>query len=141
VLAPPPWPFTLPKIEATCPQRGNPQEAGKLMPPKYSGYLFGTITKPPWCVKETKFSCKVFVAIKLGKCISVNKMTLTEVGFNVQLKGKLTKKRYRYAPVFVKHFSHLQFTHLHINNLSANTVTTKCTFKQYTAEHSINIKH
>ncbi len=35
----------------------------------------------------------------------------TEVGFYAQLKGKLTKKRYKCATVFVNHFSCLQSVH------------------------------
>jgi hypothetical protein len=50
------------------------------------------MTKLPWQGKETKANHKVFVATKPGECVSVNQMTSMEVGFYVQLKGKLTKK-------------------------------------------------
>ncbi len=46
----------------------------------------------PWQGEETKADHKVFIMTKPGECVSVNQMTLTEVGFYMQLKGKLTKK-------------------------------------------------
>jgi hypothetical protein len=118
-----------------------PKKLAKLTPPKCTGCLCGAITKLPWSGKETKSSCKVFVGTKAGECFSIKQMTTSEVGFYVvQLNGKLTKKRYRCATIFVDHFSRLQIIHLQINNLSAKTVAAKHAFKQYAAEHSVKIK-
>ena len=89
----------------------TPKKLTKVAPLKCAGSLFGTMTKIPWCGKETKASHKVFVATKPGECIFVNQMTLTELGFFTQLKGKLTKKCYHYATIFVDHYSHLQCVH------------------------------
>jgi hypothetical protein len=102
-----------------------PKKLAKLMPPMCTGCLFGVMTKLPWRSKETKTSHKVFVVTKLGECISINQMTSTEVGYYVQLKWKLTKKRYRCATIFVDHFSCVQFVHLQIDDSSAKTVSTK----------------
>jgi hypothetical protein len=63
------------------------------------------MTKLPWQGKETKAPPKIFIATKPGECTSVNQMKSTELGFYVQLKGKLTKKRYQCITVFVNHFS------------------------------------
>jgi hypothetical protein len=68
-------------------------------------------------------------------------MTSTEVGFFAQLKGKLTKKRYKCATVFVDHFSHLQFVHLQLNDGSNKTLAAKLAFEQYAAEHGVKILH
>jgi hypothetical protein len=68
-------------------------------------------------------------------------MTSTEVGFYVQLKGKLTKKCYKCATVFANHFSRLCFVHLQLNNKSDKTLATKLAFKQYAAEHRVKILH
>jgi hypothetical protein len=53
------------------------KKLSKVTPPKCAGCLFGAMTKLPWGSKETKASHKVFVATKLGKCISVDQMTST----------------------------------------------------------------
>jgi hypothetical protein len=68
-------------------------------------------------------------------------MTLTEVGFYAQLKGKLTKKGYKCTTVFANHFSHVQFVHLQLNDKSNETLTTKFAFEQYMAKHGVKILH
>jgi hypothetical protein len=82
-----------------------PKKLAKVLPPKCVGCLFGMMTKLPLQGKETKANHKVFVVTKPGECILVDQMTPTEVGFFAQLKGKLTKKRYKCATVFIDHFS------------------------------------
>jgi hypothetical protein len=99
-----------------------PKKLAKAKPPKCAGCLFGTMTKIPWHGRETKASHEVFVATKPGQYVSVDQMTSTEVGFYVQMKGKLTKKQYRCATIFVDHYSYLRFVHLQINDSSVETV-------------------
>ena len=111
------------------------------MPPKCAGYLFGAMTKIPWRGKETKASHKVFVATTLGECVSVDQMTSTELGFFAQLKGKLTKKRYHCATIFVNHYSCLQLVHLQVNDSSVKTISAKGAFKTFVAEHGVKIQH
>ncbi len=57
------------------------------------------------------------------------------------MKGKLTKKRYRCATVFVDHYSCLCFVHLQIDNSLVKTVATKHAFETFAAEHGIKIQH
>ena len=58
-----------------------------------------------------------------------------EVGIFAQLKGKLTKKCYKCATVFVDHYSHL------CDDKSDKTLTAKLAFEQYAAEHGVKILH
>ncbi len=51
-----------------------------------------------------------------------------EVGFYVQLKGKLTKKCYKCTTVFVDHFSCLHFVHLQLDDKSDKTLAAKLYF-------------
>ncbi len=57
------------------------------------------------------------------------------------MKGKLTKKRYRCATIFVDHYSHLCFVHLQIDDSSVETVATKRTFKSFAAKNGVKIQH
>ncbi len=82
-----------------------PKKLAKAKLPKCAGCLFGAMTKIPWRGRETKASHEVFVTTKPGQCISVDQMTSTEVGFYAQMKGKLTKKRYRCATILVDHLT------------------------------------
>ncbi len=118
-----------------------PKKLSKLKPPKCTGCIFGAMTKLPWRGKESASSHKIFVATKPGEIVSVNQMESTEVGFFAQLKGSLTKKRYRYCTVFVDHFSLLCFVHLQIDNSTTETMLAKQVFEKFAAEHSVRILH
>jgi hypothetical protein len=118
-----------------------PKKLAKVTPPKCKGCLFGAMTKLPWHSKEHKSSHKVFVATKPGETVSVNQMASTEAGLFAQLKGTLTKKRYKCATIFVNHFSRLRFVHLQINSSAVKTIATKCAFETFAAKHGICIQH
>jgi hypothetical protein len=118
-----------------------PKKLTKIVPLKCAGCLFGAMTKIPWRGKETKASHEVFVATKPGECISVDQMTSTKPGFYAQLKGKLTKKRYRCATIFVNHFSQLRYVHPQVDDLLIKTVAAKCAFESFAAKHGIRIHH
>jgi hypothetical protein len=81
------------------------KKSSKFKPPKCAGCLFGAMTRLPWRRKESASSHKIFVAAKPGEIVSVDQIELTEVGFFSQLKGSLTKKKYKYCTVFVDHLS------------------------------------
>jgi hypothetical protein len=133
--------LTFPKLKQFALNGKIAKKLAKVLPPKCAGCLFGAMTKLPWQGKETKANHKVFVATKPGECVLVNQITSMEVGFFAQLKGKLTKKRYKCATDFVDHFSRLQFVHLQLNNGSDETLAAKLTFEQYTAEHGVKVLH
>jgi hypothetical protein len=97
--------LTFPKLKQIALKGKIPKKLAKVLPPKCAGCLFGAMTKLSWQGKETKANQEVFVLTKPGECVSVDQIMLTEVGFYAQLKGKLTKKRYKCATVFVNRFS------------------------------------
>ncbi len=68
-------------------------------------------------------------------------MVSTHVGFFVQLKGALTKKRYKAASIFVDHFSRLCFVHLMQDQSSEESVKAKRAFERFAAKHGIVIRH
>jgi hypothetical protein len=68
-------------------------------------------------------------------------MISTQVGFVVQLKGMLTKKRYKAATVFVDHFLHLQCVHLMTTLSSDERVAAKLAFERFAEQHGVTIQH
>ena len=46
-----------------------------------------------------------------GQCVSINFLESPQVGFITHMKGRIVKKRYRYATVFVDHLSDLKYVH------------------------------
>ncbi len=117
------------------------KKLAKLTPPKCADCLFGTMTKLPWHGKESKSSHEFFVATKLGETVSVSQMTSTEVGFVAQLKGSLTKKRYKCCTIFVDNYSRLRFVHLQTDDAAELTTAAKLAFERYATKHGISIKH
>jgi len=130
-----------PKLKQLAVNGEIPKKLAKVAPPKCAGCLFGAMTKIPWHGKETKASHEVFIATKPGECVSVDQMTSTELGFFAQLKGKLTKKRYRCATIFVDHFSRLRFVHCQIDDSSEETIAAKRAFETFAAEHGVRVLH
>jgi hypothetical protein len=119
-----------------------PKKLAAIRPLRCAGCLFGAMTKVPWRGKEQKSQHSVFVATKLGECISVNHLQSTEPGFYGQAKGRLTKTRYKNATVFVDHFSHLQYVYLMTSNLtSLETIDAKRAFERFAAKHGVKIAH
>ena len=68
-------------------------------------------------------------------------MSSTELGFVAQLKGKLTKKQYCCAIVFVDHYSRLRYVHPQVDDSSIETVTAKHAFETFAAQHGVGIQH
>ncbi len=97
--------MSFPKLKHLALNGKIPKKLAKVLLPKCAGCLFGTMIRLPWQGKETKANHEVLVATKPGECILVDQMTSTKVGFYAQLNGKLTKKCYKCATVFVNHFS------------------------------------
>ena len=93
-----------------------PKHLAKIAPPKCAGCLFGAMAKIPW--KTQNPDKHIFVATKPGECVSEDQMISTQVGFVAQLKGKLTKRRYRALTVFVDHYSRIRYVH-HMSSLTS----------------------
>jgi len=78
---------------------------------------------------------------KPGQCISVDQMEAANPGLIAQLKGTPTKDRYRYATIFVDHFSDFTFVFLQKTLTSAETILAWEAFKAFSRSHGVNIKH
>jgi hypothetical protein len=133
--------LSFPKLKQLALNSEISKKHAKVTPPKCTDCLFGAMAKRLWQGKETKASHGVFIATKPGECISVDQMMLTEVGFYAQLKGKLTKKCYKCATIFVNHLSHLRFVNLQINASFEKTIAAKLTIEQYATEYGVKILH
>jgi hypothetical protein len=116
-----------------------PKRLAKVVAPKCAGCIFAAMTKVPWKGKEKQHH--IFTATKPGECVSVDQMISTQVGFIAQLKGKLTRDRYKAATVFVDHFSRLRFVHLMRDLSSEETIHAKLAFEQYARNHGVTILH
>ena len=65
----------------------------------------------------------------------------SKVGFISHMKLQITKKRYRYATVFVDHFSDLKYVHCMSKMTSEETIHAKKCFKRYSSGFNVKVKH
>ena len=72
-----------------------------------------------------------------GQCISVDMLYSPHVGFIAHMKVRLTNKRYRYATVFVDHFSDLKYVHCMSDITSEENIYAK----SHAADFNIRVEH
>ncbi len=95
--------LSIPKLKQLALNGEIPKKLSKVKSPTCAGCLFGAMTKNPWRGKESKSSHKFFVTTKPGETVSCDQMASTEAGFFAQLKRTLTKKRHKWATIFIDH--------------------------------------
>jgi hypothetical protein len=70
------------------------------------------MTKKPWRKKVHKPKGVGNLAASPEKMVSVEQLESSAAGFISQLKGRLARRRYRAATIFVDHFSIMSYVHL-----------------------------
>jgi hypothetical protein len=91
---------------------------------------------------RTKAKSKGIRAVSLpGECVSVDQMESRTAGFLAQLKGCLTKGRYRVATIFVNYYSRLGYVHLQKDTTSKETLIAKKAFKVFARDRGVKVRH
>jgi GAG-pre-integrase domain len=119
----------LPARLASCPK------------PECASCRFGRATKVAWRVKGSQNQSHINTCTSPGQCVSVDQLESTSPGFIAQLKGSLTRMRYRYVTVFTDHFSDLSYVHLQKTIKSAETLEAKDAFEAYAKSVGVSIQH
>ena len=109
--------------------------------PKCSACQYGAMTRHPWRGKAKPSKIKPTIIRGPGDCVSVDQIESSLPGFMAQLKGRLTKKRYNYATVFVDHYSRLKYVHLQGSITSEETLEAKIAFESYAKKHGVTVSH
>ena len=111
---------------------------------KFSGWIFSAMTKNPWHSNGRNIGGQVGRIIKItrpGQCVSVDMLGSPQVGFIAHMNGRLTKNRYRYATVFVDHFSDLKHVHCMSEITSEETIYANKSFERHAAGFNVRIEH
>ena len=101
---------------------------------------YGKMHRKPWRTKGNHPKASR-VATEPGQIVSVDQLESRMPGFIAQLKGTLTKQRYKYATVFVDQYSQLSYAYLQWMITSNETVQPKIAFKRYSQERGVHICH
>ena len=76
-----------------------------------------------------------------GDYISVDTMESRTSGFVAQLKGRLTRRRYKFTTIFKDHYSDFSYIHLHESNNSSSILEAKMVFESFTKKCNVKVKH
>ena len=107
--------------------------------PKCQACCYGKQTKRPWRTKRQPR--RIRPCTRPGECVSVDQLESSTIGFIAQLKGILTKRRYKCATVFVDHYSDLTYIHHHSRLTSEETVEAKLAFEAYARNFGVKIQN
>ena len=121
-----------------------PKKLAKAPIPKCAGCMFAAMTKNPWRTKEKNTGGQVGRILKItrpGQCVYVDMLDFPHVGFIAHMKGQITKKRYRYATVFVDHLLDLKYVHYMSKITLEETIYAKKSFGRHAAGLNVRVEH
>ncbi len=79
-------------------------------------------------------------SLRAGQGISINQLESSTPGLIAQIKGWLTKKRYKVATIFVDHFSGSFYTHLQKSTNADEFLEAKLAFERYASKFKVQVK-
>jgi GAG-pre-integrase domain len=104
--------------------------------------VYGKLTRKPWHSKpSTNTNANVITTTVPGQMVSVDQLESPIAGLVGQMKGILTKRRYKVATIFVDHFSNLSYVHLQSTTNAIETLEAKLEFERFASTFGIRIQH
>ena len=129
------------KLKLMAQQGDLPSRLQHCPVPQCPACIYGKMTKRPWRSKTKSSQISPRTITNPGDCVSVDQMESTSPGFIAQLKGILTRKRYKAATIFVDHFSGLSYVHLQQSLSSVETIEAKRAFEKFATNYNVRVKH
>ena len=131
--------MSFPKLQKLAKNGALPKSLATIKPPKCSSCIYGKMNRKPW--RSKKQPSVIHEVDAPGKCISVDQMESSTLGFVRQMKGKLTTRKYKYATVFVDHYSRFTYVHLQSRLTSEETLEAKKAFEAHCRQHHVKVQH
>ena len=100
---------------------------------------YSKASKRPWQHKSQKHYKPPPPPTLPGEVVSVDHMLSPTPGLIAHMTGKLNTKRYKYANVFVEHFSQFSYVYLQKTVTVEETLESKKSFESYAASHNVQI--
>jgi hypothetical protein len=116
-----------------------PKRLAKCPTPVCSACMYAKATRKAWRSKTPSQEQPINITSP-GELVSVDQLVSPTVGFIAQMTGKLTKKRYKYATVFVDQASKLGYVYFQKTSTVEETLEAKAAFQQYASDKHITIK-
>ncbi len=129
------------KIKQMAARGDLPRNIATCKTPKCAACLYGKATRRAWRSKSPANSMTTPPATSPGAVVAVDQMISATPGFIAQMRGFITRKRYKVTTVFVDHFSGLSFVYLQKSTSAEETVEAKRAFERYAKVHGVTIRH
>ena len=129
------------RLRRMAQQRTLPYRLRNLDSPTCAACLYGKAKRRPWRGPSRKNFSKTNKVTRPGQVVSVDQLVSPTPGFIAQMTGILTTKRYKYATVYVDHFSKFSYLYLQKTGTAEETVEGKQAFERYAAENGVKIEH
>ena len=113
-----------------------PKRIGTCNVPVCSACQYAKATKRAWRPRTAK-NYKPEKAVNPGDVVSVDQLVSPSPGLIAQVTGFLTKKRYRYATVYVDQASGLGFVYLQKEATVEETLESKAAWERYAISHGV----
>ena len=103
--------------------------------------MYGAMAKNPWRVKGATNRGIIHTTTRLDECVSVDQLESTTPGFVSQLKGKMTKDRYKCDTIFLDYYYSLSYVHLQRSTNGKDTIEAKKAFEEYSRFKGVRMQH
>jgi len=108
--------------------------------PTCSACEYARASKRAWRGKKSKSKVKE-PPTRPGQVVGVDQLVSPVPGLVGQMTGFITKQRYRYATVFVDHYSGLGYVYLQKKASVEETLKAKQAFERYALQRGVRIEH
>ena len=128
------------KLQQMAKDRILPKRLEKCHIPVCSACQFAKATKRAWRSRSSKEWTNKTAPEKPGMVVSVDQLVSPTPGLVAQMTGFMTKKRYRYATVYVDQATSLGFVFLQKTATVEETLQGKRAFERYAINRGVTIR-
>jgi hypothetical protein len=128
------------RLQEMAQQGTIPPRLGKCPIPPCATCMFGKAHRRPKQSKSKKTLTDPEEVKAPGDLVSVDVLVSSTPGLVAQMAGFLTRKRYKYACVFVDHFSDFGYVYMMKEHTANEALDAKLAFEAYSEAHGIEVK-
>ena len=119
-----------------------PKQLRDCKHPICTGCMYGKATRQPWRTRanHNKIGTRVPIT-RPGQCVSIDQLESSTPGLIGQVKGWLTRDRFKVATVFVDHYSNMSYVHCQRTTSDKETLEAKHAFENFADTHGVRVRH
>ena len=128
------------KLQNMAKQNIIPMHLAHCAVPACSACMFAKATRKQWRSKRRKDWTEQKTAFKPGEIVSVDQLVSPTPGLIGQMTGRLTRKRYKYATVYVDQYSGMGYVYLQKSANAKETIKGKHSFEAHCRQQGVRVQ-